>query len=309
MEPYVAALGHVTADQYYKCLQDIVPGDKFFVRYIETLPGGMVANAACVLGKMGTPTYFITALGQDEQTQFLLDSFAPAGVKMNFVKILRGYKNFCTNIMQHPDGKERTIMLYEVEKPVAVLDVPTREALLNASFVYGLPCDFRSLPDYQKLMTEMKGRGVRFMFDAECNTFTSRENQEDAFIFCMADILSLNDEAVLQFCDGPDESPVDQYVAGTDKIVLITRGAKGCTVVADGVRFDVACYPVHVEDTTGAGDTFNASFLHAYMKNMSLEDCARYATAAANRCVEGCGARFGACTEAEVLSFQKERSH
>jgi len=303
MGDYVAAIGHVTADEYYQCLQGIVVGDKFFVRYLETLPGGMVANAACVLGAMGTPTYFFSLLGEDKYTRTLLDSFHPCNVHLDYTDVLPSYENFRTAILLQPDGKERTIMLYEVNKPVLLLDDAKIERLKQAGFVYSLISDLKTLPNYRTLLTEMKMAGVRFMFDAECSTFTSYDSPEDKFFFDLADILSFNDEAIIKFCGGTDESPVDRFVRGTYKIVLITRGARGCTVVSSAGRFDVPCFPVHVVDTTGAGDTFNAAFLHAYLQKMSLRDCAYYATAAANRCVQAYGARSGASSEAEVLQY------
>ena len=81
---YVAAIGNISADSYYRCLQNIVAGDKFFVRFEETLPGGMVANAACVMAKLGTPVLMFSALGEDEDTALLRNSFAQYSVDIRF---------------------------------------------------------------------------------------------------------------------------------------------------------------------------------------------------------------------------------
>jgi len=308
MEPYAAAIGHVTADEYYQCLQNIVVGDKFFVRYRETLPGGMVANAACVLSSLGTSTYFFSALGEDKYTKSLIESFQPCHVNLDYIDVLQSHENFRAAILLHPNGVDRTIMLYSAEKPVLVLDDTKLEALKNAAFVYALISDLKTLPEYKSLLKELKASGVKFMFDAECSTFTSKDDPEDQFFFNLADILSFNDEAIIKYGGNEGENAVNHLVSGTDKVVLITRGDKGSTVVTDKTRFDTSCFPVKVADTTGAGDTFNAAFLHAYMKHWDLRYCARFATAAANRCVQYYGARSGAVPEEEILQYLREQN-
>lgn len=303
MRPYVAALGHVTADEYYQCVQDIVPGDKFFVRYLETCAGGMVANAACVLGALGTDTKFISALGQDRHTDFLLRSFQGGTVDISHVEILPQYKNFTTAILLNTQSTDRTIMLYSVEKPVAVLNQETEDLLAQATYIYGLMSDFRSLPDYETRLECWNRTGAKLMLDVECSTFTSKDNPEDALFFQAAHVLSFNQEAVKQYCGNDQEDAIDQLVANTDKIVLITRGSRGSTVVTRQGRVDVPCYPAQVVDTTGAGDTFNSAFLHGLLQNWDLTFCAQFASAAAHFCVESYGSRGGLMSQAGILNF------
>ncbi len=53
-----------------------------------------------------------------------------------------------------------------------------------------------------------------------------------------------------------------QWVAGTSRIVFVTRGGSGVSVYRDGgVRFDVPSRKINVVDTVGAGDTFCANLL------------------------------------------------
>lgn len=299
---YVVAIGNVSADNYYRCLQDIVVGDKFFVRFQETLPGGMVANAACVMSMLGTPVFMFTALGDDEDTELLLGSFTKYGVDTCFVHVLPGCVNMRTAILLNPDNGERTIMLYENrQKPVAVLDEDACKTLKNASFIYGLMSDFKTFPNHQQLFSACKSNGVRIMLDAECSTFTSGACIDDQFYFELADIISLNEVAAEQY--GSEE---DLNKLSYARIVLVTLGSQGCRILSNGQEIRLPAYDIVPEDTTGAGDTFNGAFLHAYLAGWPLLETGRFAIAAANRSILYTGARSGAVTQNEVENFMKQ---
>ena len=66
---------------------------------------------------------------------------------------------------------------------------------------------------------------------------------------------------------------------------VIKRGARGCIVVTEDARLDLAPVEAEVVDTTGAGDALAAGFLIGG----SLEDAARRGLEAAARCVARVG--------------------
>jgi sugar/nucleoside kinase (ribokinase family) len=66
---------------------------------------------------------------------------------------------------------------------------------------------------------------------------------------------------------------------------LIKRGARGCTVVTEEARLDLAPVDASVVDSTGAGDALAAGFL----LGGSLEEAARRGLEAAARCVARVG--------------------
>jgi len=66
---------------------------------------------------------------------------------------------------------------------------------------------------------------------------------------------------------------------------LIKRGARGCTVVTEDARLDLAPVEAVVVDSTGAGDALAAGFL----LGGSLEEAARRGLEAAGRCVAHVG--------------------
>lgn len=61
--------------------------------------------------------------------------------------------------------------------------------------------------------------------------------------------------------------------------VIIKRGSTGATAVQHGQRYDIASIPLAAVDTTGAGDCFNAGFIHAQLTGHHFPDCLAIAVA------------------------------
>ena len=75
-------------------------------------------------------------------------------------------------------------------------------------------------------------------------------------------------------------------------LVVIKCGADGVLAAHGARRWEVGCYPTEFVDTTGAGDAFNAGFLHRY-----VQDPDDVGTALRSGCAAGalCVGMHGAC--------------
>lgn len=72
-------------------------------------------------------------------------------------------------------------------------------------------------------------------------------------------------------------------------IVVIKCGAAGAVAAQGGTRYEVAAIPADVLDTTGAGDCFNAGFLHAHLTGQQLPGCLATAIACGAAATTGPG--------------------
>jgi 1D-myo-inositol 3-kinase len=72
-------------------------------------------------------------------------------------------------------------------------------------------------------------------------------------------------------------------------LVVFTRGAQGCEVIAGGRSRRVGVFPVEEVDPTGAGDVFAAGFLFALAQGAEPPDAARLGAAAASFVVQAPG--------------------
>jgi 2-dehydro-3-deoxygluconokinase len=83
---------------------------------------------------------------------------------------------------------------------------------------------------------------------------------------------------------------IDTYLAMGFPLVVYRRGALGCEVATRDIMFhSPAVEGLHVVDSTGAGDAFNAGFLYAQKNAFSIEDSARMGNAVAACVLESYG--------------------
>lgn len=73
------------------------------------------------------------------------------------------------------------------------------------------------------------------------------------------------------------------------EVVLLKRGAAGCTLFADGLEHAVPSLPVREVDPTGAGDCFAAGFAAATLNGLDSPAAARFANAVGARSVTAFG--------------------
>lgn len=111
----------------------------------------------------------------------------------------------------------------------------------------------------------------------------SRCWEEAPDILPYVDVLVLSEEDLNGKCDKMVE------YARLARIAVMTQGAKGCVVFADGIEKHVPGFPAREIDPTGAGDVFAGAFLVRLSEISDPFEAARFANATASFCVEGPG--------------------
>ena len=100
----------------------------------------------------------------------------------------------------------------------------------------------------------------------------------------LADILKINDEEIRivaeMFClEGDDVAAchalIDRYAL---RLVILTKGADGSEVITADETIPQPAGEARVVDTVGAGDSFTAAFVVAYLQGKSLAEAQRLAS-------------------------------
>jgi len=108
----------------------------------------------------------------------------------------------------------------------------------------------------------------------------------------MIDILFANEVELLGLTGAADFEAGIAMLAPKLPVLVATRSEKGAVASSGGERAQVAAEPVaKVVDTTGAGDSFAAGFLHGRVNGASLSDCLKMGAVAAAEVISHYGAR------------------
>ena len=70
-------------------------------------------------------------------------------------------------------------------------------------------------------------------------------------------------------------------------------GERGCATLAKDLLLEVPAFAIDLIDTTGAGDSFDAGFLHAWLREQPLRECPCWGLACGALSTRGLGGIAG----------------
>jgi sugar/nucleoside kinase (ribokinase family) len=86
-------------------------------------------------------------------------------------------------------------------------------------------------------------------------------------------------------------------------LTIAKLGRDGCAALVDGQLISSPAFRVVAVDTTGAGDSFNAGFLHAWLRSMPLAETMRFAAACGALSTLASGGTGSQPTEEQARAF------
>lgn len=279
---------------------------------ISITTGGDALNESLVLAALGDGVRLCTVLGTDGAGDFLLQRCEEAGVDTSAITRDPTLSTGINIVLVDPAGERRFVTsssgtlrkfaLSHTERATAHL---TGIKLANFASIFVSPL---FTPEKMALLfRRLKEQGITLCADmTRC-----KHGERVADLQCCLpylDYLFPNEqEAAAVTGEETPEAMADCFLAAGVKHVVIKLGKAGCFVKSASLTCHVPGYLVtHCVDTTGAGDTFAAGFLHGLNLGMTLLDCARFANACASLCVEQVGATGAVKNEAMVWERWKQ---
>ncbi len=297
-ERYAVFMGKPCVDSYYDIREWPEEGGKFLGSFSHDTTGGMVANAACVYAGYDAPAYLFARMGDSGETRFLMEDMESYGVDVSRMELIPGRKD--TKCFIFRNGPERTILVAEGDTDPLPLTDSQKEFLFGAAYLYTIIQDLKTNEVTPEMLKEYRENGGKLVMDLETTGYFPdwRDYAGESWL------LFMNSYALEMFGEGKDREELEKEIlSGNTEILVEALGSKGCRVVTKEGSFTTGVYQVDVADTTGAGDTFNASFLYALSRGADLKAASLFATAAADIAITEEGARNGGITEERVFRF------
>lgn len=242
--------------------------------------GGDALNEATVLARLGMKVLLETVIGSGKAGKFILDHCRDCGILLpadcvredfstgiNVVLVSRdGSRHFLTN----PHGSLRRLTLQDIHMPF-----PQSAKIVCFASIFVFP---EIGPKELEVIFRTAGEQGKIV----CADMTKRKKNETAEELAEAlsyvDYLIPNDEeAMLLTGKNTVEEAAESLRGAGVKTVVVKCGSKGCYVCGREKSFWMPAEKnVKCVDTTGAGDSFVAGFLHALAQGRNVRECAEY---------------------------------
>lgn len=303
----VVTVGSAVIDHIYTLSNLPKPDGGAFVREYTTAVGGVAANVASGLARLGDETGIITRLGVDDAGEIEAD-LRERG--LDCARIRSGpEESSYTLILRGPDG-ERMVVAGGQSVPNLRLDGADMEYANDASVV------FTSAYAPDAVVSELvaareRGEISTLVFDlaGPLSELEGRGTTPATIdrLLSVADLFVVGEVAAQSYFGGTEEA-VGDLTQRTVHRAAVTRGDEGAVLLDGDTVIDVPAFEVAIEDTTGAGDAFTAGLIHAWvLDNWSAGKAGRFAAAAAAlNCTVG-DARGHLPSEPAVREFLSDR--
>jgi ribokinase len=256
--------------------------------------GGPVATALVTLARLGISTRFIGKVGDDPEGAFIREEFQEEGVDTSsLIAEPNAFSLAVLVLVDQTTGERCFTPRPDTCSPLTAADLNRTE--ITSTRILHL--DDADEPSIQAAKWA-KAAGVKVVFDGTWS------NESVTDLLPCVDIPIVSDIFVQEWMPGasPDVVLHRLYEFG-GQIAVVTLGERGCVAKWERGVFAFPAFPIDVVDTTGAGDAFHGGFIYGLLRDWSVEETIRFASAVAALNCRELGGRSGLPTLAEVERF------
>jgi sulfofructose kinase len=257
MSAEVVCVGLATRDTILAVPRHPAADELVMASDVAIAGGGPAATAAVTLARLGVPTFFAGAVGDDETGAFIRHGLESEGVDVSELAVVPGRRSPESAIYVGPGT--RAIAAFRGDVGPLRLSPRAEQLCREAAWVHVDQTGYGCV-----------SRDVRLSIDAGIPV-------EGLDLTGIA--LYGPTEAALERDFGTAEAAV---AAGAD-LVVVTRGARGCTAYTrDGEVIDAEAAPLDDPvSTLGAGDVFHGALLAGLVQGKALAVALAFANRAA----------------------------
>lgn len=277
----VSVVGELNLDLILEGLpEEMVAERELLASGLTITLGSSSAILAHNLSALGSRVGFISRIGSDALGQLCMERLAASGVDVSCVRrsaspALSGL----TVILSHPAA--RNILTY----PGTMFDLrfedldldylaDSRHFHVSSFFLHRA-----LLPRMADLFAAMKTSGLSSSLDVNDDP-DDRWDSGVRNVLKHVDVLFVNERELKKLAGSQDVQSGIERLSKLVRILAVKLGPEGGLVVDQGRVMRSPGLPVEVADSVGAGDSFDAGFLHQFVSGADLRTCLDFANLA-----------------------------
>jgi sugar/nucleoside kinase (ribokinase family) len=274
----------------------------------ELTLGSASAIFATGVAKLGCEVTFVSQVGRDSFGDFCLAALKDAGISTRHVRQKATLKTGVTIAISNT--RDRALITF----PGAIAGFSAKDcdtSLMKGQHHLHLTSYYlqRELkPSFPALFKQAKAEGLTTSFDPNSDP-SRRWSRSINSLLKYVDVLFVNEREATALTGCKSSREALKALGHLVPCAVVKRGRKGAAAIKDGEVFAASGFQVEVVDTTGAGDSFAAGFVSAYVRRAPLAECLRVGNACGALSTRKLGGTPGQPTQRELKMFLRGISH
>ncbi|HEX8816924.1 MAG TPA: sugar kinase [Terriglobales bacterium] len=245
--------------------------------------GSSSAIVAHNLASLGSRVGFQSLIGEDPLGRIALERLSESGVDTSGVKRSKSTQTGLSVLLPR-EGWRNILTFPGTISQLTIKDLDF-EYLVNARHFhlssYYLQSGLR--PDVPELLRRLKQAGLSISLDTNDDPEDCWEGDLNKAL-AHVDIFLPNQREARKIAKTDDVEVAIKKLSSAVPLLVVKRGADGAVAIRKKERIESRALRVEAVDSVGAGDSFDAGFLHAYLQGKDLKDCLDAGNAAGALC-------------------------
>ena len=274
----------------------------------ELVIGGSAGIAAHGLARLGRPVSLVAAVGDDLFGVQVCAQLESAGVGVDRVLRRPGVATGLSVVLSA--GDDRAILTLPGAIPTLTVDevLGSLRQLADSGVSHVHVCSLFLQPGLLKevssVLLEAHSLGLTTSLDTNGDPAGAWQGVQE--LLPHLDLVFPNRAEVMALGQHDDPYVAAALLAESGPLLVVKNGALGgFAVTPTGERIEVHGEPVTAVDATGAGDSFDAAFLDAWLDDLALAECVRRAVLAGALSVRALGGTAGQATRDDLMTAGK----
>ena len=285
--------------------EDIVPDFGQAEKLVEDASmelGGSAAIFACGASRLGLKVGFLGKLGEDSFGEFLKNVMDERGIDTSQILMAPGRRTGLTVHLSQPHDRAMltfpgTINEFSCDEIDDRLFFHTRLVHLGSYYL-----QTALQPGLADFFNGVKAKGAKISLDPGWDP-TEKWNGNLGKVLDQIDVFLPNDHEATRITSSETTSQALNELNRYSLLPVIKLGDKGACSMWKEEFISQPVYKVRNVDSTGAGDSFNAGFVFAYLQEKDIRDCLRWGCACGALSTMYPGGIEGQPTRVDVESF------